>query len=99
MARFLCEADEPGAARGTAEAIRDRVLAEIPAESPLRRRIIFIRAGDAPIARIKNFCRAQVLMKLLNHPDMTRLTEIFQSIAQEIYPARVNLEINPSSLA
>ncbi len=99
MARFLCEASEPSVARETAEGIRERILQEIPADSPLRRRIIFIRAGEAPISRIKNYCRAQVLMKLLNHPDLTRMTEIFQSIAQEKWASRVHVEINPASLA
>ena len=98
MARFLCEAKEMTVARETAEHIKNRIVEEF-ASSPLYRRIFFIRADEAPITRIQDQARAQVLMKLLNHPDTNMLLQRFQEMAGEKYPARVQLEINPASLA
>lgn len=98
MARFLCEAKEMPTALATAESIKNRIIEEF-SSSPLYRRIFFIRADEAPITRIQDRARAQVLMKLLNHPDTDKLLSRFQEMAGEEYPARVQLEINPASLA
>ena len=98
MARFLCEGKEMEAARAVAESIKERVVKEF-SSSPLFRRILFIRADEAPITRIQDRARAHVLMKLLNHPDTDRLLARFQEIAGEAYPVRVIFEINPASLA
>ena len=40
-----------------------------------------------------------MLMKLLNHPDTEQLLARLQEMAGEEYQARVQLEINPASLA
>ena len=98
MARFLCEAKELPEALAVAEGIRQRILREF-SDSPLFRRILFIRADEAPINRIQDRARAHVLMKLLNHPDTEKLLARFQEISEMEYPARVLLEINPASLA
>ena len=98
MARFLCEDKEMERARAVAEEIKARVISEFSG-TPLFRRIFFIRADEAPITRIQDRARAQVLLKLLNHPDTDALLARFQEMAGEEYPARVVLEINPASLA
>ncbi len=98
MVRFLCEAKEMPAAMAAAQAIHDRIMAEF-GNTPLKRRILFIRADEAPITRIQDRARAHVLLKLLNHPDTERLLGRFQEMAEDEYPARVQLEINPASLA
>ena len=98
MTRFLCEAKEMSQALTTAESIRDQIMEEFRG-TPLQRRILFIRADEAPITRIQDRARAHVLLKLLNHPDTDRLLGRFQEMASEEYPARVQLEINPASLA
>ena len=98
MARFLCEAREMTVARAVAEALKDRVTAEF-SQTPLWRRVFFIRADEAPITRIQDRARAHVLMKLLNHPDTNALLARLQEMAGEEYAARVQLEINPASLA
>ena len=98
IARFLCEAKDMAVARATAESIKNRIIEEY-SSSPLYRRVFFIRADEAPITRIQDKARAQVLMKLLNHPDTDKLLQRFQEMAGEEYPAKVQLEINPASLA
>ena len=98
MVRFLCEAKDMNAARKTAEILKDRVIGEF-SHSPLWRRVLFIRADEAPITRIQDQARAHVLMKLLNHTDTHQLLARLQEMAGEEYEARVVLEINPASLA
>ena len=98
MGRFLCEARDMTVARAVAEEIKNRVIREFSG-TPLYRRIFFIRADEAPITRIQDRARAHVLMKLLNHPDTDALLARFQEIAGEEYPAKVQWEINPASLA
>lgn len=98
MVRFLCEAKGMPEALKTAEVLKDRLLREFSG-TPLGRRILFIRADEAPIARIQDKARAQVLMKLLNHPDTDALLARLQEMAGEEYEAKVMLEIDPASLA
>ena len=98
MVRFLCEAKSMPEAMAAAEALKNAVIGEY-SNTPLFRRILFIRADEAPINRIQDRARAQVLMKLLNHPDTDRLLKRFQEMTAGDYPARVVLEINPASLA
>ena len=98
LARFLCESKSMETAKATAESIRDGIIREFGG-SALEKRILFIRADEAPVTRIQDRARAHVLMKLLNHPDTERLLERFQEMAGEEYPAHVVLEINPASLA
>lgn len=98
LARFLCDSPVQADAMKTAEALRQRVIEEF-ADTPLWRRVLFVRSDEAPIGRIQNRYRAQVLMKLLNHPDTDALLSRLQEMTAEEYPARVQLEINPASLA
>jgi len=98
MARFLCEAKEMETAKATAEMLKNRVIQEF-GNTPLWKRIFFIRSDEAPINRIQDRARAHVLMKLLNHPDTDQLLARLQEMAGEEYAARVVLEINPASLA
>lgn len=98
MARFLCEARDMETARAAAESIRRQILEEFE-NTPLFRRVFFIRADEAPIGRIQDRARAHVLMKLLNHPDTEKLLARFQEIAGQEFPAKVLFEINPASLA
>ena len=98
MVRFLCEAKGMQEARNTAEELKNRLTREFSGK-PIGRRILFIRADEAPIARIQDKARAQVLMKLLNHPDTDLLLKRMQEMAGEEYEAKVTLEVNPASLA
>lgn len=98
MARFLCEAQDMKTARETADIIYRTILEEFR-DQPVFKRILFMRADEAPITRIQDQARAHVLMKLLNHPETDFILKRFQEIAAEKYAARVQFEINPASLA
>ncbi len=98
MVRFLCDAGEMDAAMETAEKIKNELTCRF-GHLPLWKRVLFIRSDEAPINRIQDRWRAQVLMKLLNHPDTDLLIAAFQEMAREEHPCHVVLEINPASLA
>ncbi len=98
MVRFLCDAGDMETAMGAAEKIRMAITGKFK-DTPLWRRILFMRSDEAPINRIQERSRAQVLMKLLNHPDTDALIASMQEMAKEEWGAHTVLEINPSSLA
>ncbi|MBQ4640167.1 MAG: primosomal protein N' [Clostridia bacterium] len=98
MVRFLCDARDMDDAIETAEKIRNEITLRF-GNTPLWRRILYLRADEAPISKIQDRCRSQVLMKLLNHPDTDQLIAAMQEMAKEEYAAHVVLEINPASLA
>lgn len=98
MVRFLCDSKTMEDAWETAEAIKKEIEVRF-SDTPLWRRVLYIRADEAPINRIQDRCRAQVLMKLLNHPDTDQMLKTFQDMARMDRKAHTVLEINPSSLA
>jgi len=98
MVRFLCDAKTMEDAREAAEEIRKEIISRFE-NTALWRRMLYIRADEAPIGRIQDRCRAQVLMKLLNHPDTDQMLEAFQEMVKTERKAHTVLEINPSSLA
>ena len=65
----------------------------------LRRRILFMRQDDAPLKYLRGRHRAQVLIKLLEHPDSRAALEYMQELTQQGWPCDVLLEINPASMA
>ena len=74
----------------------EQYVKETPA---LRRRVLFLRQDDAPLAHLRGLYRAQVLVKLLEHPDSQAAVRHMQELAAESWPCDVLLEINPASMA
>lgn len=98
MVRFLCDAKTMEEAREGAEEIKNEIISQFE-NTHLWRRLLYIRADEAPIGKIQDRCRAQVLMKLLNHPETDQILEKFQEMAKAERKVHTVLEINPSSLA
>lgn len=98
MARFLCEAKTMETAMAVARQLQEQVIARF-GRTLLGRRILFIRTDEAPISRIQDKARTQIVMKMLNHPDTDQLLAAFQEMAGGAYQAKVYFEINPTSFA
>ena len=99
LVRLLAESSQASRAREVSGALHTRIR-EMLAEKPrLKRRVIFFREDDSPIKRIAGQNRAQVFLKLLAHPESDEVLQFLKDLAQETWPCRVNLEINPASLA
>jgi primosomal protein N' (replication factor Y) len=101
IARFLCEAPDAQKALDTATRLMNEATAWLNERPMLKKRLLFIRADEAPISYIQERYRAHVLLKLLNHKDSEEILSAYQLLAQQPQPSgvRVCFEINPASLA
>ena len=99
IARFLVEAKDGMIAKEEANKLAEQTKAYF-AEKKITKRLLFIRSDEAPISYIDNRFRAQVLMKLLKHPDSDRaLADLSAWCSQNEGGTTVSFEINPASLA
>ena len=99
ITRFLVEADERQAAMKTAEQLEEKTKNYFE-QARIKKRLLFIRSDEAPIAFIENRFRAQVLMKLLQHPESQEaLADLSGWTGQQENGVRIHLDINPASLA
>ncbi len=101
IVRFLCEGDDADSAMQGAQMLSKNVRQYFEEHPAFKRRLLFMRTDEAPIAFIQGRYRAQVLMKLLRHPDSENILSAFQSMTGLPLPngVRACLEINPGSLA
>ena len=99
IARYLIESPSGTVSLDTALALKEKVVQYLNGSS-LKKRLLLIRADESPIAFIEGRYRAQVLMKLLNHPDSDQILSHLQAwTGATDQGARITLEINPASLA
>jgi primosomal protein N' (replication factor Y) len=99
LARLLVEARQEKQAREVSGVLYARLVQKLEESPSLKRRVIFAREDDSPIKRIAGLSRAQVFMKLLVHPDSDELLQFLKDLSEEPWPCRVNLEVNPASMA
>ena len=99
MARLLCTAKTMEVAEAVSCALLERMQEYVKSTPSLRRRVLFMRQDDAPLAHLRGLYRAQVLVKLLEHPDSRAAVEFMRSLAAGEWPCDVLLEINPASMA
>ena len=99
MARLLCTAENAEIAQAVSCELLDKLNDFLQKNPALRRRILFMRQDDAPLKYLRGRHRAQVLIKLLEHPDSRAALEYMQELTQQGWPCDVLLEINPASMA
>jgi len=99
MVRLLCESPREEQAGEVSAALYDRVAEALSARPGWKRRVLFYRRDESPIKRMMGQARAQVLLKLLEHPDSAEVLAFLKQLTEEPWPCRVHLEINPASLA
>jgi primosomal protein N' len=99
MVRLLCEARDEQTARETSGALFNGIQAALAEQPALKKRVLYCREDDAPIKKIMGRARAQVLLKVLVHPDSDRVLLHLKSLAEQAWPCTVTLEIDPASMA
>ena len=99
MARLLCTAPAMETAQAVSCALLEKMQDYVKNTPSLRRRVLFMRQDDAPLAHLRGLYRAQVLVKLLEHPDSRAAVEFMRELAAGEWPCDVLLEINPASMA
>ena len=99
MARLLCTAQTLETAEAVSTALLEKLQAFVQSTPSLKRRVLFMRQDDAPLTHLRGYYRAQVLVKLLEHPDSQTAVEYMRSLTEGEWPCDVLLEINPASMA
>ncbi len=99
LVRLLVEARQERQAREVSGKLYARVTQMLADNPRLKRRVIFAREDESPIKRIAGLSRAQVFMKLLVHPESDEVLQFLKDLSEEPWPCRVNLEVNPASMA
>ena len=99
MARLLCTARDMETAEGVSIELLEEMRRFVKETPSLQRRVLFMRQDDAPLAHLRGYYRAQVLVKLLEHPDSRAAVEYMQALSGREWPCDVVLEINPASMA
>jgi primosomal protein N' (replication factor Y) len=99
LVRLLCQAKEEEVARATSGALLEDITGMLAHNPVARKRVLFCREDLSPIKRIMGRVRAQVLLKLLEHPDSQAILEYLNDLVNKSWPCEVALEVNPASLA
>lgn len=99
LARLLCRAKDEKTAREISGALFKKIMAEAQGRPLWKKRVLLVREDDAPIKRLMGEARAQVFIKMLNHPDAGDVLAYLTALSHEEWPCKVDLEINPPSLA
>ncbi len=99
LARLLCLAGTEEEARRTSQGLYQQVEAWLQTHPRLKKRVLFYREDAAPVKRLMGRDRAQVLLKLLVHPDSQRVVAALTQMAAQAGPGEAVLEIDPATLA
>jgi len=99
MARLLCTARSMEEAQAVSKTLLEKLQDFVRQQPGLRRRVLFLRQDDAPLKHLRGMYRAQVLVKLLEHPESRAAVEYMQALSGGEWPCDVLLEINPASMA
>lgn len=97
--RILCESDTGMLASQTAIKVKEEIDRFVEKNPKLKKRLLFIKCDKAPIGKIQNKFRMQVLMKILVHEDSELLKAFCADLPLKDWPCSVYCEMNPSSLA
>ncbi len=99
LTRLLVEGDTPQQAEDTMKRLHETVNAYLAAHPAQKKRVLMIRADEAPVKLIRGKARYHVLMKLFEHPDAQPLLAYLSELAGAEYDGcQVYLEIDPATL-
>lgn len=99
LVRLLCLAPSELEARETSQALYARVEQWLKDNPAYKRRVLYYREDAAPIKRLMGRDRAQVLLKLLVHPDSQHIIAALTEMAAQAGPGEAVLEVDPATLA
>ena len=99
LARLLCCAQSQETAQDVSKELLEELRGSLLTRPALKKRVLFLRQDDAPLAHLRGYWRAQVLVKLLEHPDSREALSLMRELAVRGWPCEVTLEINPASMA
>ena len=99
LARLLVESADPEAASQLCGRLRDTVEAFLTAHPPQKRRVLMLRADEAPVRMIRGKTRYHVLLKAFEHPDAEPVFRLLSELADVSDPlCQIYAEFNPATL-
>jgi len=99
LARILVESADAERARAAVEVLFEKCKEAVRQNNHLRRYLLSIHRGEAPVRYIKGITRYQVLMKLLDREEIKPLLGMFSDIAHDGVPSCAAVfEVNPASM-
>ena len=99
IARLLTESEQCDAAQAMNTRLFDTVEAFLQAHPAQRRRVLMLRADEAPVSKLRGKYRFHVLMKVFEHADSLPLLRFLSELAAVSDPlCQVYAEFNPATL-
>jgi len=99
FARLLSESENQETAKQRTEEFRETVQAYLDSHPAQKKRVLMLRADEAPIKMIRGKYRYHVLLKLFEHADAEPLIELLSELALVgDEQCQVYFELNPSTL-
>ncbi|NLI20504.1 MAG: primosomal protein N' [Clostridiales bacterium] len=99
IARLLVESADPEAACQMCDRLRDTVEAFLTAHPAQKRRVLMLRADEAPVRMIRGKTRYHVLLKAFEHPDAEPVLQLLSELASVGDPlCQIYAEFNPATL-
>ncbi|HPF87281.1 MAG TPA: primosomal protein N' [Candidatus Limiplasma sp.] len=99
FARLLVEGKSADAVRQKNEALFQSMQEYLDAHPVQKKRVLMVRADEAPIKMIRGKYRYHVLMKMFDHPDAEPLLQKLTELATESDDqCQIYYELNPTTL-
>jgi len=99
IARLLVESEQAEAARLMNDRLYDTVDAFLQAHPAQKRRVLMLRADEAPVKKIRGKFRYHVLMKVFEHADSEPVLRLLSELTNVSDPlCQIYAEFNPATL-
>lgn len=99
LARLLVESSGEEDAKAMAERLYDTLQTYLLSHPPQKRRVLMLRADEAPVKRIRGQFRYHVLLKLFDHPDASPVLRLMSELtALSDERCHIYCEVNPATM-
>ncbi|MCE5342714.1 MAG: primosomal protein N' [Eubacteriales bacterium] len=99
IARLLVESELHDAAEETNRRLYEMVNAYLASHPAQKRRVLMVRADEAPVVKIRGRYRYHVLLKVFEHPDAQPVLTLLGELSAGDYPlCQVYAEFDPATL-
>ncbi|MDD3336741.1 MAG: primosomal protein N' [Eubacteriales bacterium] len=99
LARLLVECPDEAGAKEMADRLYEIMQTYLLSHAPQKRRVLMIRADEAPVKRIRGQYRYHVLLKLFDHPDASPiLRQMAELTALGDERCHIYCEVNPATM-
>lgn len=99
LARLLTESGTEETAKVTADKLLETLQSYLQTHPQQKKRVIMLRADEAPVKKIRGMFRYHVLLKLFDHPDTAPITALMAELSSTSDEnCHIYCEINPATM-